>query len=83
VEADRELPMWFPAVGEDAGFGEISAAKAQAAGLTITPLATTVHDTLAWHLQRPQAERSKLKAGLTAEREQQLLAAWHSRGTPD
>jgi 2'-hydroxyisoflavone reductase len=80
AEADgHDFPMWFPAVGEDAGFARVSSTRAQAAGLTITPLATTVHDTLAWHLQRPEAERSKLKVGLTPEREQQLLSAWRGQ----
>jgi hypothetical protein len=38
-----------------------------------------VAETLRWHLQRPEAEREKLKAGLTPERETALLAAWKER----
>jgi hypothetical protein len=32
-----------------------------------------VRDTLAWHEQRPADQKSKLRAGLTAEREATLL----------
>ena len=38
--------------------------------------AETETDTLRWHLQRPDAERQKLKAGLPPEREAAVLAAW-------
>jgi 2'-hydroxyisoflavone reductase len=55
---------------------ETSVAKATKAGLTIRPIQTTVNDTLTWHLQRPEAERAKLAAGLNPEREQALLTAW-------
>ena len=48
--------------------------------MTIRPMADTVAATLRWHLQRPQAEREKLKAGLSPEREASLLAAWKARG---
>ena len=44
------------------------------AGLKITPLRKTVEDTLAWHLERPAAEREKLKSGLAPEREKEVLA---------
>jgi 2'-hydroxyisoflavone reductase len=48
------------------------------AGLQIRPMTETVADTLRWHLQRPAAERHKLKAGLSPEREAEVLAAWQS-----
>jgi 2'-hydroxyisoflavone reductase len=47
--------------------------------MTIRPMADTVAATLRWHLQRPEAEREKLKAGLSLEREAEVLAAWHER----
>jgi len=52
------------------------------AGLTIRPMAETVTDTLRWHLQRPDAERQKLKAGLPPEREAAVLAAWKAAAKP-
>jgi len=75
-----DLPLWFPMTGPQAAVAEVSAARAMAAGLTITPLALTVRDTLVWHLKRPEAERIHLKAGLDPVREAALLAAWHAAG---
>jgi len=71
-----DMPVWAPSAGEEAGFALTSAARAMQAGLTIRPMADTVTDTLRWHLQRPEAERQKLKAGLPPEREAAVLAAW-------
>ncbi|MNY81569.1 hypothetical protein D3C86_2231940 [compost metagenome] len=50
----------------------VDPAKAIAHGLTHRPLETLMADTLAWYEANPH----ELKAGLTAEREQELLAAW-------
>ncbi|HUI61618.1 MAG TPA: NAD-dependent epimerase/dehydratase family protein [Steroidobacteraceae bacterium] len=72
-----DMPVWLPPEGETAGAAKTSVARALKAGLTNRPLAQTVHDTLAWHLARPEAEREKLKAGIATDREQQVLAAWH------
>ena len=76
-----ELPLWYPPTGEGAAFAEVSAARAVAAGLTVTPLRVSVRDTLAWHLKRPASERTHLKAGLDAERESMLLKEWHAAGS--
>ena len=51
----------------------MSSARAVAQGLRFRDLETTVKDTLAWHAQRPAEEKAKLRAGLTAEREAELL----------
>ena len=73
-----DFPIWAPPTGETAGLAQISAARALKAGLRITPIATTVSETLAWHLQRPEAERTTLKAGLQPDQEKALLTAWHA-----
>jgi 2'-hydroxyisoflavone reductase len=80
IEPWSDLPVWLPSSGESAAFAGTSAARALQAGLSVRPLRETVFDTLAWHLQRPAAERAALKAGLTAERELAALAAWRARG---
>jgi 2'-hydroxyisoflavone reductase len=80
AELDGDFPIWEPPSGDTASFAQVSAARAVAAGLAITPIATTVRDTLAWYLRQPQAERTRLKAGLTPERERELLAAWAATG---
>jgi 2'-hydroxyisoflavone reductase len=74
-----DMPVWVPASGTEAAFARTPIERAQAAGLTIRPLAQTVRATLDWHLRRPEAERNKLKAGLDAERESKLLAEWRAR----
>jgi 2'-hydroxyisoflavone reductase len=79
-KADGDFPIWVPPTGDTAGFAEVSAARALRAGLKISPLGTTVRDTLAWYLGQPQSERAQLKAGPTPEREKELLAAWRARG---
>lgn len=75
-----DMPVWLHASGEEAAFADTSAERALRAGLRIRPLAKTVRDTLAWHLARPQAEREKLKAGISPEREREVLAAWKAAG---
>jgi 2'-hydroxyisoflavone reductase len=74
-----QLPAWVPGTGDSAGFARISNARALAAGLSFRPLAVTAADTLEWFLSQP-AERQTLRAGLSPEREQEVLAAWHARG---
>ncbi|MDQ2717568.1 MAG: NAD-dependent epimerase/dehydratase family protein [Chloroflexota bacterium] len=71
-----EMPLWIPRGPEDAGFAAVNCARAIAAGLTFRPLADTVRDTLAWDATR--APDTALKAGLTREKEAQLLREWHS-----
>lgn len=78
VRAWQDMPAWIPAEGEYAGFGRTSTARAQAAGLKYRPLGTTVHDTLAWWRSLPEARRAKPRAGLSPEREAEVLRAWHA-----
>ncbi|HEY0681593.1 MAG TPA: NAD-dependent epimerase/dehydratase family protein [Steroidobacter sp.] len=68
-----EIPIWSPTVGKEAGATLVSSARAVAQGLRFRDLDTTVKDTLAWHEQRPAEQKAKLRAGLTAEREAELL----------
>jgi 2'-hydroxyisoflavone reductase len=68
-----ELPAWVPESDpETTGFFEFDNRKAIAAGLTFRPLAETVRATLEWDRTRP-ADHT-WKAGLTREREAELLA---------
>lgn len=76
-----DLPVWVPPVGEGAYMGRISRARAVRAGLTFRPVADTARDTLAWWKTLPAERRDKLRAGLSAERERDVLAAWHKRAT--
>lgn len=71
-----DLPAWVPGTGETAGFARVSHARASQAGLTFRPVTETAADTLAWYKDQPEARRSKLRAGLTPEREAEALRAW-------
>jgi len=70
--ASQEIPIWAPPSGQSLGHGLVAAARAQAKGLKFRPLETTIRETLDWQKTRP-AEKQKLRAGLTAEREADLL----------
>lgn len=68
-----EMPLWVPS--EMAGLGTVNCGKAIEKGLRIRPLTTTISDTLQWHAARPTDHQ--WRAGLTPQREAELLAAWH------
>jgi 2'-hydroxyisoflavone reductase len=74
-----DMPVWIPPAGEYAGFGSRSIKRALDAGLTFRPLADTAATTLAFHQSRPEDRQAKLRAGLTPEREKEVLAAWRAR----
>jgi 2'-hydroxyisoflavone reductase len=74
-----EMPVWLPAKGDEAAFAGTSNQAALAKGLRITPLRKTVDDTLAWHLTRPAEEREQLKAGISSQKEAEVLATWKAR----
>jgi 2'-hydroxyisoflavone reductase len=71
-----DMPVWVPPRGEDAGMGQISIQRALDKGLTFRPLADTARDTLAWFKSQPAERQAKLRAGVTPEREAEVLAAW-------
>jgi 2'-hydroxyisoflavone reductase len=72
-----DMPVWIPPRGEEAGANQVSNKRALATGLTSRPLPETARDTLAWFKKLPQDRQSHLKAGLTPEREAEVLALWH------
>lgn len=74
------LPIWVPSKDNPyAGYGAVSNERAIAAGLTFRPLATTVQDLLAWFHSLPAERQAKLGAGITREKEAELLKAWRAR----
>jgi 2'-hydroxyisoflavone reductase len=74
-----QMPMWVPAKGEDIGFGSLSNRKAVVRGLKFRPLEDTVRATLEWFRSLPEERQAKMRAGLPAEREAEVLAAWRGR----
>jgi len=45
---------------------------------TARPVSETAKDTLAWSRTLPPDRRGKLLAGISLEKEKELLAAWHA-----
>ena len=81
VRGFSDMPLWYPPVGRRAGFFRMNSDKARAKGLTYRPLAVTAAETLEWWQSEPAERRSSaMRAGITAEREAELLADWHARG---
>ena len=77
-----DLPIWVPRTGSPySGYGQVSSARAVAAGLTYRPLATTIEDLLAWFHGLPADRRAKPRAGIDRARETELLAKWKARAT--
>jgi 2'-hydroxyisoflavone reductase len=79
VQAWSDMPVWVPGHGDTAGFAQRNIARALAAGLTFRPLGVTAKDTLAWFGGQPPARQANLHAGLTPDREAQLLAQWRAK----
>ncbi|HVK63932.1 MAG TPA: NAD-dependent epimerase/dehydratase family protein [Polyangium sp.] len=73
-----DLPIWAPAEGETAGFHRVSVDRARKTGLTFRPLDTTMTDLLAWFHALPPERQAKPRAGLSPEREAELLRAFHA-----
>jgi len=75
----RELPTWHPSTGPSAAGGSFSATAAKKAGLQNRPERETLRDILAWWDTLPAERTAKLRAGLDASREAELIAAWKER----
>src|SRR5436309_2437523 len=76
AEAWSDIPVW---AATELGLARTKIDRALAKGLTFRPLAETSRDTLGWFKSLPQERQSKLRAGLTPEREAEVLAAWHQK----
>jgi nucleoside-diphosphate-sugar epimerase len=76
-----EMPTWLPRSDPEYALSNTETKRAVEAGLTYRPLATTAVDALRWFEAQPEAARTQMMkaAGLTAERERQVLEAWRAR----
>ncbi len=75
----RMLPVWHPKTGEfgvDVTFDDAAARKA---GLPYRPEKETIRDILAWWGTLDESRRSNMKAGIPADREAELIAAWKAQ----
>ena len=67
------MPMWRPAMdGVTAALWDNS--NSVAAGLSYRTLATTAIDTLAWYRSQSTEQQVFTRAGISAEKEQRVLA---------
>ena len=69
-----EMPAWLP--GDPASFVDVQTSIQ--AGLTHRPLPVTARDTLEWDKTRPTEQRENRGAGMSREREREVLDAWHA-----
>ena len=76
VEAWSDMPVW---AGDELGLSRTKIDRALAKGLTFRSLDVTARDTLAWFKSLPQDRQSKMRAGLTPEREAEVLKAWKEK----
>jgi 2'-hydroxyisoflavone reductase len=76
VEAWSDMPVW---TGKDDAVARTNISRALSKGLTFRPLDMTARDTLAWFKSLPPDRQSHPKAGLSPEREAEVLAAWQQQ----
>ncbi len=74
----REMPAWRPPTNGNEGFARFDLTPEVEAGLTFRSLADTATATLEYHYARPLERREAFRSGLSADREREVLAAWHA-----
>jgi 2'-hydroxyisoflavone reductase len=74
-----DLPVWQIGSGRTAGFNRFNLAPELKAGLKYRPLEDSAMDTLEWFRKQSQDRSLKVKAGISPEREAEVLALWKAR----
>jgi len=74
VEAWSDMPVW---AGDELGMSRTNISRALAKGLTFRSLGDTARDTLAWFKAQKPERQAKMRAGLSPERESEVLVALH------
>jgi 2'-hydroxyisoflavone reductase len=70
------MPVWRPPTPGFEGFARFDLTREVEAGLTFRSLADTTQATLDFHHARPAERKAQLRAGITPDREAEVLAAW-------
>ena len=73
-----QLPVWRPARDGFEGFARFDLTPEVEKGLTFRSLADTTAATLEYHFSRTPERQAELRAGMSAEREAEVLAMWHA-----
>ena len=78
IEPFANLPAWVPSspASEFSNVFTISSAAGFAKGLRARSANETIADTLAWWKTLPEERRNPMRAGLSAEKETEVLAVW-------
>jgi 2'-hydroxyisoflavone reductase len=71
AKVEESMPIWVPPA--EIGMAQVSSQRAQDKGLVYRPVLATLTDTLAWWKTLPAERQAKLRAGLSAEKELELL----------
>ncbi len=74
----RELPVWRPARDGAEGFARFDLTPEVEKGLTFRSLADTTAATLEYHFSRSEERQAALRAGVSAEREREVLDLWRA-----
>ena len=75
IEPWSDMPVWMPS--KEAKFDTVNNDRAITNGLKYRALTSTIKDTLDWSVTRPIDHA--WRAGLSPEREREVLAAWHAQ----
>lgn len=73
------LPIWEDPAGESAQLSMVDGSRAAAAGLKNRPTRETARDTVAWWKTLPAERTATTRAGLSPEKEAELLSLWHDQ----
>jgi len=75
-----EFPIWTSPKGSEILYLTTNINKALSHGLTFRPLSDTTRATLEWFRKQTPERQIKMRAGIKAQREAEVLAAWHASG---
>lgn len=73
------LPIWEDPDGENSQLLTVDGSRAAAAGLKNRPTRETARDTVAWWKTLPAERTASTRAGLSPEKEAEVLALWHDQ----
>jgi 2'-hydroxyisoflavone reductase len=76
VQPWSDMPVW---AGAEDGITRTNISRALSKGLTFRPLDETARGTLEWFKSQPQDRQAHMKAGITPERELEVLTAWKKK----
>ena len=79
IDANDRLPIWESPLGEYRAVPLTSGRRAAQDGLVTRPPIETLRDTFAWWESLPDGRRNPMRAGLSADREAELLRQWHEQ----